>query len=426
MPEPPDTRPSPIEAGASAHHSSPEPSSGPWPAAGIDAPRFTFEGAARNPRPVIELPLLADPPRASWARVLLVWAGALVVIAIAVALVGPSLVRLAVVRGAARQGVSLAFDGVSLEQGGVRLVGATMKVVGDQDVSMQAAEAHVTLDWQGTPQAVSAARYTLALRGGAGDIAAYVKAWVDNAHPTVEITGDAGRLVWSDALAPGVGLAADGLALRLSPGGGAAALRLHAETTTLAASVRDVLLGPWEGTVDMRSGETSVAVTLDPTTPDAPASFTLTSSRASGTAFMLTIPRRSLAHLGIPATFFGVGPDPDVEVALGGELLAGGETLRARLQLAVWGVTIPIFGDAPPPPSGLDMFVEGALNGSARKPLTVSQGVLKVRGLTTALNGIVTLERGAIVAQLSPHAQGKKGLSPATFDTRTWTQRAPR
>jgi serine/threonine-protein kinase len=379
-----------------------------------------------------EEPPLGDAPGVqprplSRLRTLAVWSGALVVIVAAVLVVGPSLLRLLVVRGAAKRGVALTFDHVALEGGGLTLSAATFRVARESDVAVDAPVVHVGLDWGGTPESLRVPEYTLTLRGGSADLAARLGPWASSSLANLTVDGDAGHLNWSDSVAPGIALATDDLAIHLKAGG-PDTFSLSAATHALTARVRGAPLGPWDAHLDIGPDELKLSVGLDRAHPDAPPSLTLAEGRALGRVFALNVPRTKAAQIGVPATFLALGPDPEVEISLQGQVFPSGEPLNAHLRLGLSGVTIPALSDPSAPAAFLDVGIEGGVNGSPRAPLRVTQGTLRVRGVTTPVAGVVTLERGALVVELTPQPApaGKKPASPVAsvvFDTRVWTQR---
>ncbi len=365
-------------------------------------------------------------PGRSPALTALLWVAALVLIAFAVRTVGPSLLRSLVVRGAAKRGVLLTVTSVSLQDWGLLLHEPSMQLIDASEVTLRAPDALVSIDWLGSPQKLEVRGYTAALRGSAATLTPQLALWASSSRMRLELSATSGHLSWPDAVAPGMGVEADGISAQavLPDAAATDALTLHMETTSLTATVRGAPLGPWVARLDVAPEETKLAIALDPARPDAAPSVTLTASRTLGRVFSISVPRQRAARIGIPPAVLALGADPEIDLTLDAQLFPSGEPLNAHVKLSLYGVVIPALADAAAPTALADVTIEGGVNGSPTKPLKIQKGALKVRAFATPLSGWVKLEGGAIVVEATPQGlPGRKSPGPIVFDTRVWTQR---
>ncbi len=359
------------------------------------------------------------------SRTLVLGIAALAIVALAALKAFPGLLRSLATRGAARRGVALSFDHAAAAWGEIALYDATFRLGTSGDLVLHAPVAHVALDSRGNPTRLLLPVYALAAHGAAADVASQFSAWTRRPGAPLDVTGMAGHLEWSDGVAPGVPLLADGVAAQLALGGDAP--RLHMETSDLTAVVGGTTLGPWAAELEAVPERTRLVIALDRTRPDAPPSITLTDSAALGALVSVTIPRRKFRVLGVPPALLGLAGDPDIDLTLAAQAPPGCDTVTADARLELFGVTLPALADEDgSEPAPVDVAFAGGVNGGAAGPLEVTNGTLAVHGLVSTVTGSVRLGRAGIALSIGLTLSGHKTQTRLALDTRTWTQRAGR
>jgi hypothetical protein len=379
-------------------------------------PDGSVRGAPSSARPV-ESPARAPGSSTKTAKTALFAGFAIVTLAVLFRLSWPVVLQAMATHAAAKRGVMLSFDGISTEGATLVLTGAAFVVGGEADASLRVPEARVAVDWLGNIQHVDVSGFSFTARGNAVDVAGRLSDWASGTagggRPfPLPIAGTGGHVAWSDAVAPGVGLEANDVAVHGTLGDGGS---VHLQSPSLTMTVRGTPLGPWPMDLSSSGDESKLVIALDPSKPPPGPTFSLVRSVTLGKSFALTIPREKVSQLGVPPTLLGIGADPEVEVSLEGELFPRGDNLTAHARASLFGATIPVLDGA------TDVTIDGSVNGPHGKPLRITKGSLKMRGVTTPFVGVLSTDRGAIVAELT--LPGRK--QPIAFDTRTFTQPRP-
>jgi hypothetical protein len=374
----------------------------------------------------VELPSIArvDPAAASIARLASSRAGKVVAVAMALAVLvgaglalqGSTVLESLAVRAAARRGLRLTVDGVSLGSGGLTLHGASVAPVDSEAITVRAPQLRVRLDAWGSAEKVTMNDWSVEVRGSAIEVAHRFTDWAKEPHPRLVVDARGGTLRWFDAAGAGVHLEGGDVSLSVGTGDEPS---LHADTKRLTLTVGGESLGPWSGQLAFAPEETRVDVASSPRTGVAPATLTLLVRPTVGALVSVKVPRGKLDDFGCPARLFGLTNNPDVDVDMEGQVFPSGEPVNARVRVGVHGEGLsrltPLAAD--------DVTIEGAISGPPSQPLKISSGVVRAGGVTTPFRGQVILANDGVRLEVD----GALGATPQTvrFDSRSVTTAAP-
>ena len=334
-----------------------------------------------------------------------------VVLLIVGKLVSSSLVDSAVARGAARRGITLSAARISLGVGSLSLYDATVGVgSGESRVRLQAPEIRVSLDAFGSAEKAVIEGYDLTMGGSATDVGSLVGDWAAEPHPLLHVEGKSGKLAWTDGAT--TKLSASNVSFSLSTGDLA---EFHLSTPDLVATVGSTALGPWPAKLDFAVGEAKLVVSLDRArTTDA--AFTLVVRPSLGQLFSVSIPRVKPEDIGIPSSFLGVGPSPEIEVGVEGQVFPAGSPVNAHAKVALHHVAFPGLTDA----SSTDVDLEGEIGGPTHSPVRISRGRVRVGRDVGALDGFVTMDGTGVHIDLDG-VTSIASSHPVSLDTHVWT-----
>ena len=341
----------------------------------------------------------------------------------AVVVQGPTVLKSFAVQGAARRGFALTVDHVEPRSGGLVLSGVSLAPEGMRGCTLKAAEAEVTLDWQGNVQKIVVPGYELVLRGNGSDVAERFSTWRKQGHAPTAFEATAGHVVWSDVLMPGVDLDAVDVTMAFGADGESA---LHLESSSMSAKVPRGQLGPWHAQLDSTNTETKVTVAFDRSKPDAPPNAILTARPDLGRLLSITIPRRKLDDIGLPTEPFHMPKGLEVDLAFEGQVLPTGQPVNAKTKLMLfkWPLAIAT-GGGTGTPAPVDMTFEGTISGNSTNPLRLEKGVLTVGKASAPVTGWVELAPDGIRAQVERTRAKGPALPTLVFDTRDWIAAAP-
>jgi eukaryotic-like serine/threonine-protein kinase len=354
------------------------------------------------------------------ARKVLVLAamGVLVVVGITAGRVAPALAHRAILDGAARRGIVLAFDGAETRGGGIALSGVTATLEGDSDVTLKAPEVDLTLAWQGNLEKVTVPGFELALTSPMSDVGGHFAAWRAKPRPSIALDAKAGHLVWADSLAPNVRVEAVDVSLAV---GVDTEGTLRADTPSLSVALPRGTLGPWAAHLSVVGEESKLVLALDRQKADGPPEVTFVARPALGKLLSATIPRGKLADLGVPAELLRAGEDGEIELGFEAQVMPSGEPVTAH-------ATLTLFGAAPAPGAGAmlgDIVLDGTVGGDSARPLRIDPGVLTVGKVKSKLTGDAMIEHDGVRIEVDRPAPKTGALPPPfVFDTREWTSTA--
>jgi serine/threonine-protein kinase len=352
----------------------------------------------------------------------------LVLAALAVAgyrVVPPALKSAVVAAGVAR-GLVVSVDSLEPRVGGLTLTGVTVALADVGDVVFRASTVDVDLDLQGNARKIAAPSFELTIRGEATALARRLAAWRARTRVPVALQARSGHLQWSGFVAPGVEL--EGLDVTLavgSPEDGS----VHLDVPSLTAALPRGNVGPWSAKLDSTAEETAVVLSLDRSKVDGPPSIKLVSRPALGTVVSATIPRTKVVQIGVPVDLVRAGADPEIELAMEGQVLPTGAPLTAHARLSLFSVqgaapgTTPSAAVAP-----LDLVFEGAVGGDPSQGLRIESGALSFGKAKSKLTGLVTFGQDGVRVEVDrPSARPGATSPPFVLDTRDWTasQKAP-
>lgn len=351
--------------------------------------------------------------------------GVLFVIVLLVALgavgwkVGPTLVKASLVDAAARRGFVLSVDDLEPRSGGLTLTGVTLTLANVGDVTVKAPSVDVDLDWQGGVRKIFAPGFDLAVRGSATDLGKRLADWRSAPHLPASFEGKAGHLLWSDVLVPGV--RAEGIDVSLAVGSQGEG-SVHAELPSLTLSLARGSLGPWGARLDSTSEETKLVIALDRTKVDGPPQVSFVVRPSLGVVLSATIPRAKTSQIGVPADFVHGGADPEIELALEGQVLPTGQPLTAHARLGFFAVPIVMAAGALSP---VDLVLEGSIAGDTTRALPIDPGSLSIGKVKTRVLGDVTFAPEGVRIEVDrPSGKAPTPPPPFVFDTRDWTSPA--
>jgi len=330
---------------------------------------------------------------------------------------GPAFLRSAVMNAAARRGVVVAVDRIEPRSGGLALTGVTVSLAGVNDLTLKAAEVDLGLDWQGSVQKIFAPGFEITFKGNVADLATHFDAWRKQPHLPLALDAKAGHILWSDPIVPGVQV--EGIGASLSVGAlGEGALHLEIPSVTLGMPQGNV--GPWRAIVDSTIDETKVTVALDRSKLDGPPNIAFVARPALGSVLTATIPRTKVLRVGLPVELVHAGPDPELELALEGEVQPSDTRLSAHATLSLFGVPTPTGAGTTTP---VDLTFEVAIAGDTSRPLNIDPGTITVGKNKMRMTGDVAFEHDGLrieVYRPSP-PKGVPAAPPYVLDTREWT-----
>jgi eukaryotic-like serine/threonine-protein kinase len=246
------------------------------------------------------------------------------------------------VEAAAREGVTLTAQGVAVHPHGVVLSGVKATAADLPTATASARELEVSLSGL-TPQGVTMRDVELTLAGPVADLPSRVAAWraASASGDPVEVTVQAGHVVWSSPFGPGTQLEAfDASAHVTSAGKGASAVQ---SGTLVWPSVMlhtpRANLGPWQVKVAQDAAATRVDVALDPSAPEWATAQVVMPTGPTASTMGMVVPRSAIARLGIPQELLGAGTDASTQIEGRVEVAASKQgASEGRASLALYGV----------------------------------------------------------------------------------------
>jgi tRNA A-37 threonylcarbamoyl transferase component Bud32 len=324
--------------------------------------------------------------RSSRLRLAVVTAAVLLLSALGLGALAPSVARRVLIGAMQEQGLALTIERITIGLTTVHAHGLVVRApeLGGREAT--ASEATIHLRFIGA-ESVVVQDPVVTFEGSSDDAAdalEKLRARALAAAPKASrLTLQNGKVTWTGALGAGSRVDADAIGVDVSR----AAAELGDQTRITIPNVRIVTargtLGPWRVDADRTPKTERLRLGFDPVLADGPSAMFVRSE--NGTTATMRIVRQPLARLGLPHAFLGLVPDEQTQ------LEATVQVMRPLPGRIAGDVAVTIF-DARlrPEAARLDVVLKGQFAGAPGQPLDVTRAQLSFGPLTAQVLGAVT------------------------------------
>jgi hypothetical protein len=276
------------------------------------------------------------------------------------------------------------------------------------------------------PRGISIRGFDISLTGSFVETYGRVEKWARSLPAPLRVEARAGHVHWSNPWGAGTELEATDVTLSTVKG-------VSLTSPSILVGVPSTKIGPWKLKLEQKSGETHVAVGLDPASPAS--RLALNAGKDGHVTVALDVPLSPLSRIGIPPEPLGLAVDPYLELHMSLDA-AEPPTVTGKLALTLSSLRPPpppkaaakVAAGSPaqphaPDPSGAptDVQLMTALSGRLGEPIALADGLVSFGPTKGKVTGTLLFGDSAIRANLAfQWPSAGQHVLPAVFalDTR--------